>query len=113
MNLRRSAQLLSIIAAALAPGSAAAHAGERGFVLLMPTEYYVTGGGAAVLLSFLALAALPPRWLDAAFAWRGRWRRAALGVGGLEMRTVCGSPREPAEAPWLGSRSRAGARRSG
>lgn len=52
-----------IVAAAgltvLCSGKAYAHAVERGLVLLLPTELYLTGGAAAVAVSFLALVLLP------------------------------------------------------
>jgi hypothetical protein len=43
-----------------APAAAAwAHGGERAFVLLMPTGYYLVGGTLAVAASFLVLAFMP------------------------------------------------------
>jgi hypothetical protein len=39
-----------------APRTAEAHAGAAGFILLLPTELYILGGAAAVLISFLVLA---------------------------------------------------------
>ncbi|MGD9912765.1 MAG: hypothetical protein AB7S80_01700 [Rhizobiaceae bacterium] len=50
-----------VILAAAAPTAAFAHASDRGFVLLLPTGYYLLGGALAVIASFLALALLP-RW---------------------------------------------------
>jgi hypothetical protein len=47
--------------AAVVPPDAAAHAGERGFVLLLPTGLYIAGGAAAVVLSFAVMACLPSR----------------------------------------------------
>jgi hypothetical protein len=44
---------------ALVPTAASAHGGERAFVLLMPTGYYLVGGTLAVAASFLVLAFLP------------------------------------------------------
>ena len=41
-----------------------AHSTERGLVMLLPTGYYVAGGGIAVLASFLMLACIPQRWLS-------------------------------------------------
>jgi len=41
------------------PTQALAHASDRGFVLLLPTGYYLAGGAIAVAISFLVLAALP------------------------------------------------------
>ena len=40
---------------------ALAHAGERGFILLLPTGMYIAGGAAAVALSFAVLAFMPAR----------------------------------------------------
>jgi hypothetical protein len=47
--------------AAVLPPDAAAHAGERGFVLLLPTGLYIAGGAAAVVLSFAVMACMPAR----------------------------------------------------
>ncbi|MEZ5831386.1 MAG: hypothetical protein R3D05_09400 [Dongiaceae bacterium] len=48
-----------------------AHTGERGFILLLPTGYYLLGGALAVAASFLILVAVPSdrarRWLDSRF----------------------------------------------
>jgi hypothetical protein len=41
-----------------------AHASDRGHVLLLPTGYYLVGGGLAVAVSFLVLLALPAQVLD-------------------------------------------------
>jgi hypothetical protein len=49
-----------------------AHAGDSGFVLLLPTGYYLAGGAFAVALSFAILAAVPPGPLDRLAAWRMR-----------------------------------------
>lgn len=43
-------------AAALVPSLASAHASPGGFVLLLPTGYWMAGGAAAVALSFALLA---------------------------------------------------------
>ena len=45
-----------ILLVLLIPQDAHAHAAERGLILLLPTEYYLWGGGAAVAVSFLSLA---------------------------------------------------------
>src|SRR6185369_137703 len=47
--------------AAVVPPDAAAHAGERGFVLLLPTGLYIAGGAAAVVVSFAVMACMPAR----------------------------------------------------
>lgn len=39
---------------------ALAHASGRGFVMLLPTNYVIWGGALAVLISFVAVALLPP-----------------------------------------------------
>ncbi|MER9926167.1 hypothetical protein NKJ84_25310 [Mesorhizobium sp. M0048] len=58
---------IALSAAALVPHfttPAFAHASERGYVMLLPTGYYVVGGAVAVAASFLVLAVLPPRLLE-------------------------------------------------
>lgn len=60
---------LGLLLWAGAAGLAWAHAGERGFVLLLPTAYYIVGGTLAVAASFLLLLFVPVaelRWLQAA-----------------------------------------------
>lgn len=47
-----------------APGEAAAHAADRGFVMLLPTGYYLAGGAVAVALSFVVLALVPAGPVD-------------------------------------------------
>ncbi|HWA37469.1 MAG TPA: hypothetical protein VG873_06355 [Burkholderiales bacterium] len=42
-----------------AAAPALAHTGERGFVMLLPTGLYLTGGALAVLLSFVVMGLLP------------------------------------------------------
>jgi hypothetical protein len=71
---------LAVLLAAVLPAPALAHTAERGFVMLLPTGYYLTGGALAVALSFTALALAPDRWLRRAFVWRRRWcwRRTGL-----------------------------------
>ncbi len=57
--------ILFLTLALLLPASPAfAHASDRGYVLLMPTGYYLTGGAIAVAASFLVLAVLPPALLE-------------------------------------------------
>jgi hypothetical protein len=58
---RRLFPALAAIASSLVPSPAWAHAGERGQVLLLPTELYIAGGALAVALSFVAMAMLPHR----------------------------------------------------
>ena len=50
---------LSAASLIVLPTEAYAHASDRGFVLLLPTGYYLLGGAIAVAASFLALAVLP------------------------------------------------------
>ncbi len=59
--MSRRAALLLIPAVILTAGATAAwaHGGERAFVLLMPTGYYLVGGTLAVAASFLVLAFMP------------------------------------------------------
>ncbi|TKT83060.1 hypothetical protein XW59_003350 [Aquamicrobium sp. LC103] len=64
---------LSALAAAITLASTApvlAHAADRGHVLILPTGYYLFGGAAAVALSFLVLALVPPGCLDRLFSFR-------------------------------------------
>lgn len=58
------------IAVFLFPGLAHAHTAERGFILLLPTEYYLTGGTAAVAATFLVMALISPARLSAWFGKR-------------------------------------------
>lgn len=61
MQLRRPVVTIAMMmTAAGVPSDVFAHASERGHVLLLPTGYYLAGGAAAVAVSFLALALLPP-----------------------------------------------------
>ena len=46
------------------PGIALAHASEQGFVLLLPTDVYITAGAASVALTVVLLAFLPD-WVAA------------------------------------------------
>jgi len=47
---------------ALAPGLAHAHATEGGLVLLLPTDLYISGGVATVVVTILLVSALPDRF---------------------------------------------------
>lgn len=60
-GLWRQSRRLAIAGLLLAAsaGPALAHAAERGFVLLLPTELYIAGGVAVVALSFALMALLP------------------------------------------------------
>jgi hypothetical protein len=67
----------AIVAAILvAPALAWAHAGERGFVLLMPRGYALWGGTLAVAASFLVLLSMPEAPIR-------RFAAAGIGLGGL------------------------------
>ena len=56
--MSRRAALLGALAMLL-PSAAWAHGGDRAFVLLMPTGYYLAGGALAVAATFLVLALVP------------------------------------------------------
>jgi len=73
----------AMLALAVFPSSAFAHASESGHVLLLPTGYYLAGGALAVAASFLALAWLPPQALER--IWQ---RKQPLGRFGDGPRTV-------------------------
>lgn len=45
-----------------AGGEAFAHTSDRGFVMLLPTQYYLVGGSLAVAVSFILLALVPTSW---------------------------------------------------
>jgi len=53
------------------PGAALAHPAQGGFVLLLPTDIYITAGCLAVALSVVIMALTPERWLTRLFAPRG------------------------------------------
>jgi hypothetical protein len=57
--VRPARLVLVLIASACIPTAAWAHAAEKGFVLLLPTGYYIAGGTLAVAASFLLLLFLP------------------------------------------------------
>src|SRR5688572_26907612 len=59
-----TAAAIAVTAVAAAAEPALAHGTERGFVLLLPTGYYLFGGAAAVAASFLLLAVVPPRRIE-------------------------------------------------
>lgn len=97
-------------ALALASGAAAAHAGERGFVMLLPTGLYIAGGALAVAFSFAVLAAVPSRAFQALVGFRrpladfghgpGLWPSAAsLVLLGLLVAAGYTGTRDPLENP--------------
>lgn len=53
-----------LVPATLGFDAAFAHASDRGYVMLLPTGYYLLGGAVAVSLSFLVLFFIDPRSLD-------------------------------------------------
>ena len=67
---RFSQRILLAAAAMAAPVTAMAHSAERGLVMLLPTGFAITGGGIAVLASFLLLALAPRRLLGRIIAAR-------------------------------------------
>ncbi len=69
---RVHAAIVLAIAAVVLSRDAHAHAGERAFVLLLPTGYYLVGGTLAVAASVALLALLPAGKLNRLAAWR--WR---------------------------------------
>ncbi|MVA97738.1 hypothetical protein GN330_10830 [Nitratireductor sp. CAU 1489] len=74
MRARALALAVGLLAATVAP--AFAHVSDRAYVLLLPTGYYLVGGGLAVWLSFAVLALVPPALLDRL----ARWRSAGLAI---------------------------------
>ena len=70
-----------IFVAGVLVGPAFAHTTERAFVLVLPTELYLTGGTLAVALSFVLMVLMPvadPRALEA-MTWRVGRLPAGLG----------------------------------
>lgn len=62
------------------PSTVWAHAGERGFVMLLPTHLFMIGGTAVVALTFVIALAVKSLWaIDKVvrsrelFKWRGNW----------------------------------------
>ena len=60
------------LAGLLLAAPALAHVSDRGYVLLLPTGYYLFGGAVAVALSFAILAFTPPSPLDRLARLRSR-----------------------------------------
>ena len=67
--MRRAASSLAFLVATGVPAAAWAHASDKGFVLLLPTGYYIAGGTLAVAASFLLVALLPHAAVRRAAAW--------------------------------------------
>lgn len=62
---------------------AAAHTGEGGFVLLLPTGYYLAGGSLAVLVSFVLVFLLSAQTLEGVVA--ARWRLGQIRLPPVPM----------------------------
>ncbi len=60
---------------------ALAHTVGRGFVMLLPTNYYFAGGGLAVAVTFLVLLVLPAPVLRRGFAVRRNFVRPSFPIG--------------------------------
>ncbi len=71
MKLTRPAVMPIISATAIWPSFAFAHATEQGFVLLLPTDLYISAGIATVALTAAALAILPASLSGNLFASHG------------------------------------------
>jgi hypothetical protein len=81
MRPKRTLIVGIIFVAGILVGPAFAHITERAFVLVLPTEPYLTGGTLAVALSFLLMVLIPvadPRALEA-MTWRVGRLPAGLG----------------------------------
>ncbi len=103
-----SVGVLAMVAAISAiPSTALAHAGQRGFVMLLPTKLFIAGGGGVVLLTFLLIVLLPagvfrtrPGALEAHTAGASLWlsRLSLLILSGLILCGYVGS-RDPLANP--------------
>lgn len=62
----------------MTPGAVQAHASEQGFVLLLPTDVYITAGVAAVALTVLVLALVPGELAHRMFTPLALWRRGRV-----------------------------------
>src|SRR5262249_45108450 len=69
LSVARWAVLMLLIATG-APAAGWAHASDKGFVLLLPTGYYLAGGTCAVAASFLLVLLVPEAVVRRAAAWR-------------------------------------------
>lgn len=70
----------SMAMAGMTPGMARAHASEQGFVLLLPTDVYISAGGASVALTILLLAVLPARMARGLFRPLRLWPVKNLNI---------------------------------
>ncbi len=62
----------ALVTLALVPGMARAHASDQAFVLLLPTDIYITAGVCVVAATVLGLLLIPDRAIIALFAHRSR-----------------------------------------
>ncbi|SEP77007.1 hypothetical protein [Thalassovita taeanensis] len=83
-----------VVALICAATRALAHAGEQGFVLLLPTQLYIIGGGLSVLATVLLISVLPQRMAVSLFrpTTIKRWRlaRAKSGVSCIGFAVMVG-----------------------
>ena len=83
----------------LAPCLALAHASEQGFVLLLPTDVYITAGVASVALTVILLALIPAGLASGVFRPVPLWRRKAMPLHHL---TSCVAAILLAVLVWVG-----------
>jgi hypothetical protein len=85
--VRRTVGVLCLLFAPLAIARPAfAHASERGFVLLLPTGYYIAGGTFAVAASFILFLLVPGAAMHRLAAARvGLWRVPPLPTTAISM----------------------------
>lgn len=72
--------LIAALGAMLWPAMAAAHVSQSGFVLLLPTDVYLSAGVAVVALTVGLLALLPVRTTERAFAPVPLWSPPLPGI---------------------------------
>ena len=77
----RTAFVAVIFVAVVLAGPALAHTTERAFVLILPTELYVTGGTLVVALSFVLIALVPAANVKALEGLVWRVGRLPEGLG--------------------------------
>ncbi|MDI9350241.1 MAG: hypothetical protein QM537_09615 [Candidatus Symbiobacter sp.] len=70
MNLNRILLYVSPLFGLMFPAPAFAHMSEKGFVLLLPTQFAIMAGGAIILLSFLLLTLVPNLFFEKLFTAR-------------------------------------------
>ncbi len=57
-----------------------AHASEQAFVLLLPTNVYITAGVITVVLTILLLALLPAKWSHRLFLSKSLWHNSTVDI---------------------------------